>query len=309
MSDNRIKGAVSFMALGGVFVVSGIHSFRRKRRVADVASSRSATAAQGLVELEGFAWHSGSLVKNLNGHDCCLRHIKLQHYVKRHKSSSWETIWENRNSDHFYLVDKLGSVKIFTHDTNYDAVETTMRWQSVPSRYQEEILNLGSFKSTLGGLVGFPPSGWFGGSYRILENSIPVGCPVYCQGSFSTPLNLNKTVTIPGIATFFNMIQKQAKQPIHTMMSLDKNRDGRVCESEATTAFVVAGQVALRKSASNENMGSAPLHGLVQSTQEHPLIISGRHQHYLLKKLGYWYMLQVVGGAAMIAAGFAFLFT
>lgn len=302
------KAEIAMMMIGGTLVWSGVHSFRRKRRVADVASSRTATAAQGLAEFEGFAWHTGAIVKNLNGNDCCLRHIQLQHYVKRGKHGSWETIWSTSNTDHFYLVDKTGSVKVTVTDSNYESVTKTLRWGGVPKAYQDEILRLGSFKSSLGGLVGFPPSGWFGGSYRILENSIPVGCPVYCQGSFSTPQELQKTVSIAGIATFYEMIQKQAKQPIHTMMSLDKNRDGQVCETEATTAFVVAGQVALQRSAATDPMVSAPLHGLVQSSKEHPLIISGRHQHYLIKKLGYWYMLQIVAGAALSAAGFALLF-
>lgn len=308
-SGNKTQIAAFMIFFGLTSVWTGIGSFRRKRRVADVASSRTASAAQGLTEFEGFAWHTGTIVKNLVGSDCCLRHIKLQQYVKRGKSGSWETIWTNTNADHFYLVDRTGVVKVITHNSEYDSVITTKSWGNVPKAYQEEVLGLGRFQKTFGGLVGFPPSGWFGGSYRIVEYSLPIGSPVFCQGSFSTPAELGKQINIPGISTFFEMLQKQAKQPAHTMMSLDTNRDGTVCETEVHTAYVVAGQIALQKSAMSDEMGNAPLHGLLQHSKEHALILSGRHQYYLLKKLGFWYMLQIVGGAALVAGGVFTFFT
>lgn len=297
-SDDTFK-LVAFMAFSGFALVGkGISDFRKKRRVADVACSKAATAAQGLTELEGFAWHGGTIYKNLSQTDSCVRFIELQQYVRRNKSSYWDTIWTHTEGE-FYLVDKTGAVKVILPNKDFNGVTITKNWGSVPSFYQSDVLSFMGSKSTG---FGFPPTGWFGGSFRIRETSIPVGCPVYCQGNFVTPNENPKTVTSEGINHFFEMIQKNAKQPVHANLSFDSNRDGIVSEDEANSAFMAAGQVALRKSVEAEKNSNVPLCGVVMSSNEHPMILATRHQHYLLQSMGKWCLLEIIGGAALVAA-------
>ena len=80
---------------GGACLVSGIASFIKKRRVADVAIA-GATAAQGLVELEGFAWNSTPPVKNLLNQDCAYRYFAVEEYVKTKNSSHWAVRWKHQ---------------------------------------------------------------------------------------------------------------------------------------------------------------------------------------------------------------------
>lgn len=296
-SDDSFQVIAFLTFIGGGLVIKGIKDFKTKRRVADMACSKAATAAQGLTELEGFAWNMEPPLKNMASQDVCYRHVSIQKYISGQKKNYWETQLTHSTSQ-FYLVDATGAVQILMANKIVQAKPKYQKWQSLPAAYQNQILALDGVHH----ISGFPPKGWLSSSFRICEISLPLGCPIYAQGYFSSPSEIKKRIDPDGLSHFFEILQRKSKQPIHTMLSIDRNRDGRVCEEEAQSAFVSAGQVALRRQKETSTKSTIPVYGLLTSSSEHSLIVAGQHQHYLLQNLGFWYLMEIIAGAALIAA-------
>src|SRR5262245_60860904 len=109
------RGVGGFGA-GGGFNPGGL--FRRKgerasaRHIQDTPRSKVATAPQGLVEVEGFAWPESEVDKTLNGLEAVYRCLTLQRqdteYDDGKRRKVWKTVGGYSTGRPFYVVDETG---------------------------------------------------------------------------------------------------------------------------------------------------------------------------------------------------------
>ncbi|MCB9072030.1 MAG: hypothetical protein H6623_00290 [Bdellovibrionaceae bacterium] len=299
MSDSSQSKLILSLYAGSIAsVMYGIKTFRKKRRILDTPSNRIATAAQGLAEFEGFAWNSEPLIKNINGQDCCYRKIELQEKVERKNYSSWETRWTSFTGNTFYVVDKTGVALILATNGDINGQQLTERWHSINPDYQNKIV-----QSVSSSISGFPPgSGWFSRSFRIQETSIPLGSPILCQGSFSTPSEYPQKVFREGMGEFCLFLQQTIRKPIHEMQRLDLDKDGEVSAEETVSAFTQAAQNSLKLYRESSEKIDVTVYGMLTHDLSHPLFVENGHQYHALQKIGNKSILFVILGAALASA-------
>ena len=123
MADFRILifAAVAFI-IGIVLFISGLSSFKRKRLMENIPTSKIRSLAMGLAEIYGEAVHSkGKLLKSpFSGSRCVYYDFKVEKLVSTGKSSYWSTIKTGREGEHFFLKDDTGMVLVTTEGANLD---------------------------------------------------------------------------------------------------------------------------------------------------------------------------------------------
>lgn len=289
---------VLFLGAAGVaFFVAGWRRWRQRRRTMDVATSNIATAAQGQVEFQGYAWPlAQELLKDIEGKPCVFRKLEIQEYVHRNKNSSWETIATVNPNHPFLIIDETGIAKIFPTGFFLNLDEITLDWSDIHIDIRRQLL-LDSEKKFLGSV---PPleTGFFSGSYRCVEQRILVGTPLLIHGQFTTGSMGNTIKLSQSFHDFYNQL-KSKKDYIYKQA--DKNLDGQVCANEAIDTLHSLAMHSIRKSTDGE-LREVKICGSVTKHDIYDSFFANCHQEHLIKRLGTWDMLGIWGGVALIVA-------
>lgn len=111
---------ISILGIG--LFVWAIISFKNKRLMENIPTSKIRSIAMGLVEIYGevVARIDNILKSPFSQNDCVYYRYKIEEYRSSGKSSHWATIRKGSNYVYFYLKDDTGKVLIDPHDAKID---------------------------------------------------------------------------------------------------------------------------------------------------------------------------------------------
>lgn len=99
------------LAFGACNVLLALTEWRNLRRMSQSSRSKTRSAPQGQVELEGYLWPLGPTVKNSSGEDCAFLDLTVTR--KNLLGGKSTTLYSGTHSQPFYLADETGAVEIF----------------------------------------------------------------------------------------------------------------------------------------------------------------------------------------------------
>ncbi len=185
--------------LGGVILLKSFNSFRQHRLIADTERSKTASAPQGRVELEGYVWPLGPPILTVSGERSVFRRIKIEQNIgMQNKNRKWVKVFDNtRYPTEFHLVDEGGAARIEFNPTRavWFGVKTKeYDWQSLSEEQRRWVLLElnGAIKDLRIDSEGF----------RYSETSLRAGNPVYARGSFKTGSVGPVRIDDPALALF-----------------------------------------------------------------------------------------------------------
>lgn len=294
MNSGEIQLAAVAVVAGAVFLFRIGNKIRARSKVADTPTSRLATAAQGRIEAEGFAWPAGEAVVSPTGNQCVLLRLALQELQSRgsgkNRRREWVTVWSQTQAPPFYIVDPTGLAVVHGGEAELQLRDHhTMNWNALPTESRNRV------KELVGASVArFPPSdslwGIFSSSFRVVESQILIGSPLLVAGTFLTKRNPEAPIKDSALDRFAKrMLDLKSRKIRHNHFALDTNRDGKVSEEESFHGSVGSAKVAQADRTSlPENLWQ--IHGEFREGNGQPLMLADAHQHHLLERLnrGLW---------------------
>lgn len=312
MNEAILNLTVASLVTGGGLMIRALSRRKKTQKITDTPRSKVATAPQGYVELQGFAWPAAEEARTAAGQEVVLYRLEVQRSETRgsgkNRRREWVTIFYHAHVEPFYLVDPTGLARVDPGTAELDVGATrTRKWSSLSASEKKWIEEVASRRP----VPGFPPSrgllGIFSSPYRVLEKEILLGAPLYLHGDFRTPSVETPKVKVSGLSEFTSRIfNAEARSTKNINHFLDKNRDGRVCADEARYGYGFAARQARNKSRSQPSQEREfEVCGHVGSSSEHRLLIADMHEEHLVKRRQKWLWLEFVAGAALLAAGCA----
>lgn len=311
--NDDIQVVFGLIVLGGFLVISGIRRFRRARMTQDTVHIPIASAPQGQVEIQGYAWAKSAPVTTLYGHKAVYSLLELQQRVKRGKNHKWETQWSTCFQNPFFVLDHSGVVEVDPKQADLELSEKFYSWSTLPQAARQMAMSLPISAS------GFPPStGFFGnaGSFRFKERCILLGCPVYLHGTLKAKGSRAALPPSPAIKRFREFLGRVRGKKLTRVAQLDVNHDGKVSEEEARDGIYKVSELSMVHEASQggvqpplpgEGAAENVIYGDVVSSADRPLYIADCHEDHLLQRIGSNNMLRIVGGALLIGGAVAYL--
>ncbi len=296
-----LQVAVASAVGGGGLLYKAIKNHKRLRKIVDTPRSKVASAPQGFIELEGFAWPQGETVQTLDGEEAIFYVLQIQ---KEEQSGSgknrrryWVTVFNYEHVVPFYLLDPTGVAMIIPHNSENEMRESTQRlFSKLSPDARTRVADMAN-----GTISDFPPrTGFFSNQnkFRIIEKKLIVGSPFYATGDFKTH-SFNQLTIDDSLATFANkVINFEARSLKNVKALLDRNNDGHICADEANAGYIMAAKL----SRLNPKTETVPLEvfGTLDSSDNHQLFFADTHQHHLVERLGRWQTLKLTGGAALV---------
>jgi hypothetical protein len=121
--------AIDFLIYGSILTIVGIglfvwalFSFRKKRLIENVPTSKIRSIAMGLVEIYGevVPWMGNILKSPFSQNDCVYYKYTIDELRSTGKSTHWITIKKGLDYDNFYLKDDTGMVLVDPLDAKID---------------------------------------------------------------------------------------------------------------------------------------------------------------------------------------------
>lgn len=309
-SFDSLKAAAFCVFVGGTLFFHTIRKHRQSRKIQDTPTSKSATAAVGTAEFEGFAWHAGNKYPTASGMEAVHYSFQIQQEVSKgygkNKRSEWVTVFAIRQGQSFYLVDPTGLAEVMLHDVDLN-LETarTRSWRSIPKpeqdRIKNEIVNLEIPK--------FPPSdflfGLFATKTRVVENEILVGSPVYALGNFMPPSAPLPNYKATGLTQFASRVFDAQSRSLRKLTGLlDKDGDGKVSAAESKAGYSLLAKISINKAVQESQVESEfQVHGFIATSDTQKLIVADAHQAQLVERMTNLLWFKFLGGAALITLG------
>jgi hypothetical protein len=312
MSEEQLKVIFVVFFLGLFFFWQAIRRHKMLRQVEDHPCSKAESAAQGLTELQGFAWSKAVGPKSFDGTEMVYFNLVLQKEVTegsgKNRRKTWKTVGSYSFAEPFYLIDGTGLTELVqsASELAIDGLKTR-NWSSIAPSEKNYLLD--NFLKT--SIPGFPPSGslfgLFSSKFRIQEAKINLGSPIYAKGFFETP-NTSEIpqITLPGLAKFAGQVFNAQTRSIRDVRSLlDQNKDGKISYSEAQTGYVrLASFSKLQANQGNNPVADRemPVFGRMTSSSEHKLLIADCHEDLLRQKFKRQFYGNLAGGLACLLA-------
>ncbi len=300
---------VSLYVIGAALIAASFRSQNRLRAVQNTPRSKSASAPQGLVELEGFAWPNGQCFTHYSGHQLIRYSFILQREEVRgsgkNRRREWITVFARYIGGPFFIVDATGLAEVNPQPNELSISKALTRsWRSIPenekSFLREKVINskISNFPPH-SGLLGF----FFSQKYRVVETELRCGSPAYAKGDFKSGDEHPKAISSPGLTDFKSKVfdlKNRANRNLRHI--LDKNQDGRISAEEAHQGYSFAAMLSQKKSA----MQAAPeeqfmIYGHLSSSPNTAMLVADTHEEHLQKRLqgGKW--IPLFSGAAVLA--------
>lgn len=309
LSADEIKIVAFGVIFGGGLVVRAIQKHKKLRRVEDIPLSKIASAPQGLVELQGFAWPMTQTFQGPDQVEAVYYSLVLQkeetHGYGKNRRKRWVTVFSHVHGVPFYVVDPTGLALVYPQESQMDLDQARERmWRSIPSEEQARIME----KVIHQRIPQFPPSsaffGLFGPRFRILESEIRVGAPVYAMGNFMTSSSPGaiQRVKLAGLTDFSSRVFDKNSRSLRNLLPiLDKNKDGVIDAQEAKLGYSFAARRSRAKGAPDPGEQEFQVFGTVGSNEHHKLLLADAHQHHLSQRMGRFLWTKFAVGCAMIA--------
>jgi hypothetical protein len=306
-------GALICFVIGLVLFWTALRRHHKIRKIEDSVSSKLATASQGLIKAEGFAWPLNNTVKNLEGIDAVYYYTELQRQVyekaghsrNRYRVKTWKTVVKGTFAHPFLLLDPTGLAVIDAKEAEMEVpVARRRNWRSLSQKEKDQYARTLDLK-----IPGFPPPNGiigflFGSKFRVIEKEILSGSPVYASGDFRTLTQQNETVSDAALHMFANRVidfDKRAVKDVRHLLSATGKTE--VSAEEATRGYSMVARMAQLKAKQNPSLPIRPLEvfGHVSASPAHGLFVADVHGEHLLERLHGYQKLRLVGGAALMA--------
>ncbi|MES3038977.1 MAG: hypothetical protein V4736_13810 [Bdellovibrionota bacterium] len=308
--NNDLNAIATCLVLGAGLFYKAIKNQKKARQIEDTARSKLASAPQGLVELQGFAWPMNSTVKTSSDHDAVYYKFELQREEKRgsgkNRRTVWVTIFTFTHEEPFYILDPTGLGVVQPTGAEYDVASIkTTAW----NKLEPDAKNIINNTILSEDIPNFPPSegmfGMFNTKYRIQETEVVVGAPFYVLGHFETHSATSVPVKCNGLTNFANRVINLETKSFKDLKSLfDKDQDGKVTKQEESAGYTFAAKLALVKSQTEKTEENEfYVYGELSCSANHKLFFADRHEKHLVADIKKWQKLRFVGGAALMTIG------
>jgi len=306
--NDGIGGLIVGFAFGVILFHRAFKAHKRLRHIEDTPRSKVASAAQGMVELQGFAWPQTETIKTLNDKDAVYYEFKLQREESRgsgkNRRKVWVTILTKSHKPDLLLVDPTGTALIKSATAEMEMLKSqTRNWRRLSVKEKNYV----STNFVGDKLSGFPPSnflgGFFGVNYQVVESFILRGSPLYASGDFRTGINGPELVKAKGLTRFCEMIfNLEARSEKNVSSLLDKDKNGKVSHTEEIEGYTFAAETALRRTEMDSlQERDFQICGVLQKSEEHKLFIAPSSETHLIGNMKYKPALFLLGGSALIA--------
>jgi hypothetical protein len=286
----------------------GARLLRAAQRIVDMPRSKLASAPQGYVEVQGFAWPVAETAQ-LDDREALYYLCWIERKVTRpgpnnERRTEWDTVFHHKVTHPFYLVDSTGVAKVDLRRCEFSLDSATVRsWRSLSLKEKRWITAL--VRSAR--IPGFPPSnflwGLFSPSFRVTEDKLYVGSAMYAAGDVRTESQTKESVQLRGLAEFHQrVLRSDARSQRNVAALLDKDKDGKVSAKEAEEGYAFVAHLA-RKKPEPENAPAFPVHGVLGSSPDHKLLVANLHQQHLLKRMRRRVYLPLAAGPFFIGVG------
>ena len=279
-SGHLLLALLLAMSLGIILLAAGLAMIYRARLLEDTPTSLVRSAAQGYVELRGFArlLPGPPIVSPLSDTPCVWWWFRVQEKQRNGKDNQWRTIEEQTSGELFLLADSTGECII---DPDYASVTPSVvrSWGGPVQRPHR------------------PPDslGWLSfGNYRYSEKLILVGDPLYATGLFRTQtaiLDLNESRDVS------ELMAEWKRNKGELLRRFDTNGDGQIDQAE----WEAARRVALEQVRADhvERSLDPDLHVLSKPPNRRPFILSTLTQERMTRRYRTWATLSL--GAALLS--------
>ncbi len=204
-SHEHHTGALSLILVSAVSIFAWISSRKRANAIADIATSRIGSAAQGYVELYGRASvNPENLIKSpLSGIACIWFRYRV--YSKDNRDREWREISSGVSDTTFEITDRTGKCQV---DPDFAEVVSPERRVS----YQ--------------------------GAYKHVEELLFAGGSIYVLGEFSTIGGANSVLSVREDVS--NLLSEWKKDPVQLKKRFDLDGNGEIYMHEWELARHVA---------------------------------------------------------------------
>jgi hypothetical protein len=267
-------------------------NWRKARNIEDTPTGKVRSAAQGYIELTGFARaiDQHNLYSPLTGAPCLWYSFKVERYEDGRKSSggSWKKVERGSSDRDFQLEDETGHCLI--HPQKAEVHSTQRRWEGSTPRPTGSPGVGSNTASLLRRLVG--------ARYRYTEQLIQAGGWLYVAGFFQT---VNPPSTDEQAKLRLKQILSQWKlDHADLLQRFDQDGDGNIDMAEWEQARRDAANEAYRDVL--DDFDHDPIHFMTFSPNKNqPYIISNRDPELLARKYRQ--------KAALLAGAFVLLVT
>lgn len=170
LSNEEIKLVLICFFFGGGLILHALSRKRSVRKIEDTPRSKVASAPQGYVELQGFAWPAagGKVERNAQGHETVYYRLALQRAETRgsgkNRKKVWVTVFSYSTDTPFYLIDATGIALIDPARTwGNPALSVESQVRSVAAK----VTNFASGMGVLGSVASLGLEGFAGGRNAI----------------------------------------------------------------------------------------------------------------------------------------------
>jgi hypothetical protein len=283
---------------GGTLIFIGLKRFFLSRKAQDTAQSKISSAPQGFVEIQGYVWHNGYVITNIEGRKTIYYEIEIQKKSRSSEGSDWLTVAKKTFNKPFYVLDETGVLLVEPKEFEYNIQKSTILWGNVPPITQEKILKIIPFMS---GDWSSRILGDITPSFRCIEHYILLGSPIIVHGRLSMPQESEKFIIDPAIQNFYECISSLHKDKHRAFTFLDVDQDGQISEEEMRIGMHAAALTSIRKSGTP--LRPVPFFGILTKHYEHVSIIADSHKQHFLKRIGSWNLLIITAGVGIIIYG------
>lgn len=323
---------LALLVFGGGLFWGAIKQHRRVRQIEDTPSSKTSSAPQGLVELQGFAWPEGD-VYMMDGQREVVYYSREIQYARPAvlfygRGSRWITLAKKEHNIPFYLIDDTGLVRIDPKGSEtFLQVTTKKSWKDLSAEKKRELEKefkapvpfLSYFMGMMRGPIKtamlsplffiavifylydkilfsliphYPPSSG-DKQYRVVESWIDVGSPIYVSGSFQTQKVETTSATQKGLTFFCKNIAESSFQVL--------SESAKVMGFEDFKKDYMQLAAQARKAASTAAEAPLSVYGQIKMTEAHALFLGDGFEAQLKEKMKAWLYLRFLAGAALMA--------
>ena len=308
MSYDNAKIILFLFAFGGYWIFEAFRRSKRSREVKDLALSRLATAPQGLIEVEGFAWPRDNQVsKDSSGFEVVYQKFELQILStgqgESNREKNWQTVFQKFTSHPFHLVDPTGIAIVDPTNCEVELGDRTCtEWKDLTPERRSYVL------SNAEGVMPrqFPPSGRFFGifdaRFRVVELGLRAGSPMYVAGELSQVDETLKQVAEIGLTGFYKLVMNTSARTIRDAQAvLTGGKSTKLTADEISSGYANCAKAA-RVSAQLKVTDEALFHicGELKTSAFHQLYIAAFHRRQLVEKLDHYFFPRLAGGIIAI---------
>ena len=309
MAHDNFKIILFLFAFGAYLIFEAFRRSKRSREVKDLALSKLATAPQGLIEVEGFAWPRDNQVsKDSAGYDVVYQKFELQLLSNSgfgsDRKKNWETVFQKFTTHPFHLVDPTGLAIVDPSNCEVELGERTCTdWKKLTRERQSFVLsNVDGVNTRL-----FPPSGRFFGlfdaRFRVVELGLRAGSPLYIAGELSGVDENSKLVAEIGLTSFFKLVMNASTRTMKDSHAvLAGGKAAKLTADEISTGYANCAKT-VRASAQLKGTDESlfNIYGELKTSSFHKLYLAAFHRRQLAEKLDHYFIPRLVGGIVAVA--------